>query len=173
MEGNAEQFSKPGLHRQDKELTTNLLKGSLKGQTVRLWFSALAGSHSPGMLPDKLRGLGLPHSRLQDPTSTSCFPAELLPEVFLDCGLSTDLLPRGLYIHHRSQHILTYPFLSGVHKHLRSSEVVGPILQIMDLSPTWVSPLSHCWFSPKADPLCECSHISSIFERGPRGTLRK
>lgn len=148
MWGNAEQFSKPRLHRQDNKLTTNLLKGSLKGQTLCLW-SALAGSHSTRMLPDKLGGIGLPRFRLQDPTSTSCFPAQLLPEVFLDCGLSTDLLPRGLYIHHRSQHILTYPFLSGVHKHLRSSEVVGPILQIMDLSPTWVYPLPHCWFSPK------------------------
>lgn len=146
---------------------------NLKGWTVCLWFSALAGSPSPGMLPDKLGVIGLPRSRLQDPTSTSSFPAQLLPEIFLDCGLSTDLLPRVLYSHHRSQHILTYPFLSGVHKHLKSSEVVGPILQIMDLSPTWVCPLAHCWFSPEADPFCKCSHISSIFERGPRETLSK
>ena len=146
---------------------------SLKGRTVCLLFSAPAGSPSPGMLPDKLGVIGLPRSRLQDPTSTSSFPAQLLPEVFLDCGLSTDLLPRVLYSHHRSQHILIHPFLSGVHKHLKSSEVVGPILPIMDLSPTWVCPLAHCWFSPEVDPFCKCSHISSIFERGPRETLSK
>lgn len=107
---------------------------SLKGRTVCLWFSALAGSPSPGMLPDKLRVIGLPRSRLQDPTSTSSFPAQLLPEVFLDCGLSTDLLPRVFYSHHRSQHILTHPFLSGVHKHLKSSEVLVPFYRL------WICP---------------------------------